>query len=211
MVRHLCFSNLNRSIHFSLADYPASTLVLCSFSQLIEHEAMHLETLLYIALQCPSPTPLHAPPGFALPDFPSLARGWNAQVAADGPEERKRILVFDSREIVIGVDDDDEDREEVEWDEAHVVAWDVERELAFSFLSLFPSCDILPAFLLLHLLTLSLTCCLRHCRSISNSECRRFRNRRITDLQCRLSHLPAVLRRPTTPRSLPLFLAICRK
>lgn len=92
--------------------------------QLIEHEAMHLETLLYIAIQASNR--LLPAPGYSVPDFTSLSRSWDASVAAEG-EARKTILEFEATKITLGLDDDDEDLQG--YDEKHVMGWDVESML----------------------------------------------------------------------------------
>ncbi|ORY82904.1 histidine-specific methyltransferase [Leucosporidium creatinivorum] len=97
-----------------------------------EHEAMHYETLIYIALQ--ACTSLNSPAGFSIPDFPSLSRSWAQRIAARGPSRGQSILTFSSGTITLGHDDSEADDESATYDPAHEYGWDVEnpkREVAF--------------------------------------------------------------------------------
>ncbi|PWN49665.1 hypothetical protein IE53DRAFT_317214 [Violaceomyces palustris] len=70
-----------------------------------EHKALHLETLLYMLSQ--SPKTLH-PKGFAAPDWPTLARGWETAFDRQGGTKALEQLVnFDAGTVILGHDDDD--------------------------------------------------------------------------------------------------------
>ncbi|CEH17507.1 hypothetical protein CBOM_03925 [Ceraceosorus bombacis] len=70
-----------------------------------EHIALHMETLLYMLMQSPNTLP---PAGFTAPDWPSLARQWDAADAAVGGEAaRTALLHFKAAPVIIGHDDDD--------------------------------------------------------------------------------------------------------
>jgi hypothetical protein len=89
---------------------------------------MHLETLLYIAIQASNS--LSPAPGYSIPDFITLARCWDATIAAEG-DSRKMVIDFEATEIELGLSDDDEDLED--YDDMHVFGWDVEsKSLIFS-------------------------------------------------------------------------------
>lgn len=89
---------------------------------MVEHDALHLETSLYIALQACER--LNLPSGFSIPDFESLARGWNETVRFEG-EKRMSRLEFEAQEVTLGHEDNDADLEE--YDEKHELGWDPER------------------------------------------------------------------------------------
>lgn len=92
--------------------------------QVFEHEAMHYETLIYIALQaCES---LRPPSGFSIPDFPSLSRSWAHRIAARGDTRGQSILTFPSSSITLGHDDSEKDDESTPYDPEHEYGWDVE-------------------------------------------------------------------------------------
>ncbi|KAJ9122437.1 hypothetical protein QFC22_001862 [Naganishia vaughanmartiniae] len=61
-----------------------------------EHEAFHVETILYMLLQSPSTLP---PPGFARPNWSDLARQW------DETRVRNRLLAFSGTTVTLGHDD----------------------------------------------------------------------------------------------------------
>ncbi|GAA6042900.1 hypothetical protein JCM8097_002759 [Rhodosporidiobolus ruineniae] len=86
-----------------------------------EHEQMHWETAVYIALQASSS--LNLPPGTAIPDFPSLSRAAKRTLAAEtGPS----VLSFDAQTVTIGHDDNDRDDDSTPYDPAHELGWDCE-------------------------------------------------------------------------------------
>ncbi|SCZ99550.1 BZ3500_MvSof-1268-A1-R1_Chr3-1g06089 [Microbotryum saponariae] len=89
-----------------------------------EHEAMHFETLVYIALQAAQQ--LRAPIGAQVPDFVSLGRAWAREAAAD--ESLTKPLEFGSCTVLIGLDDsEDEDEDEThKFESSHAFGWDVE-------------------------------------------------------------------------------------
>ncbi|BGP66237.1 hypothetical protein NBRC10512_005478 [Rhodotorula toruloides] len=93
-----------------------------------EHEMMHWETAIYICLQ--ACTSLNIPPGMAIPDFASLSRLADREIAHEravlGPNARQQRLTFDARTIEVGHDDDDRVDEQVAFDPSHEFGWDVE-------------------------------------------------------------------------------------
>lgn len=97
------------------ADVPSMTRRLGRMLAMIyEHEALHLETLGYIALQtCET---LNRPSAWHVPDFASLA-------AAVAPDE---VLEFARQTVVLGHDDDDRADGELPWDDKHEYGWDAE-------------------------------------------------------------------------------------
>ncbi|KAK4056348.1 hypothetical protein OIO90_002491 [Microbotryomycetes sp. JL221] len=88
-----------------------------------EHEAMHFETLIYIALQ--ACTALGRPSGFQAPDFASLSRGWNRRIAFEGAA-RDQVLTFPQRTVELGHDDSELEDDNTRFDEAHEFGWDIE-------------------------------------------------------------------------------------
>lgn len=93
-------------------------------AMLVEHDALHLETSLYIALQACER--LNLPSGFSIPDFASLARGWNETVRFEG-EKRMSKLNFEAQEVTLGHEDNDSDLEA--YDEKHELGWDPEHPM----------------------------------------------------------------------------------
>ncbi|KDE07160.1 hypothetical protein MVLG_02564 [Microbotryum lychnidis-dioicae p1A1 Lamole] len=91
-----------------------------------EHEAMHFETLVYIALQAAQQ--LRAPIGAQVPDFVSLGRAWAREAAADDAESLTKPLAFGSCTVLIGLDDnEDEDGNEThKFESSHAFGWDLE-------------------------------------------------------------------------------------
>lgn len=89
---------------------------------------MHWETAIYICLQ--ACTSLNIPPGMAIPDFASLSRLADREIAHEravlGPNARQQRLTFDARTIEVGHDDDDRVDEQVAFDPSHEFGWDVE-------------------------------------------------------------------------------------
>lgn len=84
---------------------------------------MHYETLIYIALQaCIS---LNPPRGFAIPDFPSLAR-YHARTSPLSLKDRHPILSFPTTTISLGHDDNNQDDSSAPYDPEHEFGWDVE-------------------------------------------------------------------------------------
>lgn len=83
---------------------------------------MHLETLLYIALQAGNE--LSPAPGYSIPDFASLARATHRSIQAEGEVARRATISYEAQTIEIGMNDDDKDLEE--YDEKHEFGWDVE-------------------------------------------------------------------------------------
>ncbi|BGP74099.1 hypothetical protein NBRC10513v2_007531 [Rhodotorula toruloides] len=93
-----------------------------------EHEMMHWETAIYICLQ--ACTSLNIPPGMAIPDFASLSRLTDREIAHElavlGPNARKQRLSFEAQTIEVGHDDDDRVDEQLAFDPSHEFGWDVE-------------------------------------------------------------------------------------
>lgn len=72
----------------------------------LEHQALHLETLLYMLAQSPSTLP---PRGFIAPDWNLLKREWEAADARQGGRAaREATLNFKADTVTLGHDDDDE-------------------------------------------------------------------------------------------------------
>ncbi|GAA5988472.1 hypothetical protein JCM11641_007161 [Rhodosporidiobolus odoratus] len=90
----------------------------------LEHEQMHWETAVYICLQ--ASTSLNAPPGMAIPDFPSLSRSSARALAALSPAQRNPVLSFDAQTINIGHDDLDSLDAQAAFDPQHEFGWDCE-------------------------------------------------------------------------------------
>lgn len=89
---------------------------------------MHWETAIYICLQ--ACTSLNLPPGMAIPDFASLARLSQREIAHEravlGADARKQRIAFDAQTVVVGHDDDDRVDDQVAFDPSHEFGWDVE-------------------------------------------------------------------------------------
>ena len=87
----------------------------------LEHEAMHVETLLYMLLQRAGSGTL-APTGFITPRWTSLAEGWDM-----APAPRSRTVTLGPAAVFLGHDDneadDDDPRSTVE---GHEFGWDNE-------------------------------------------------------------------------------------
>ncbi|EKM58987.1 uncharacterized protein PHACADRAFT_249140 [Phanerochaete carnosa HHB-10118-sp] len=86
-----------------------------------EHEAWHLETLLYILLQSPATRP---PPGFTQPPFAHLAQQWASVPPPNTPHaeiEGAVTLGYDDQEP-----EDLSDAQEVAANTTHVFGWDNE-------------------------------------------------------------------------------------
>ncbi|KAI5481354.1 hypothetical protein MNV49_004976 [Pseudohyphozyma bogoriensis] len=102
---------------------------------IFEHEAMHAETLVYIAIQAKL---LNPAPGFHIPDFKSLSASWDRAIAAEG-SSRSALLRFPSTTVTLGHDDDDRVDEMEDYEPHHELGWDVEhprREVAVKGFSL---------------------------------------------------------------------------
>lgn len=90
-----------------------------------EHEAMHLETLLYMCAQIP-PGKLSPAPHFTQPDWEVLARQWDIQVAEERRPMRALVTTFPSSTITIGHDDHDWEDQSIAYDPQHTFGWDNE-------------------------------------------------------------------------------------
>ncbi|KAM0789841.1 hypothetical protein ACM66B_006688 [Microbotryomycetes sp. NB124-2] len=88
-----------------------------------EHEAMHFETLVYIAIQ--ACTALDKPEGLQTPDFASLSRAWNERIAFED-KSRRQTLSFPATTIELGHDDREEEDDTTPFDEDHEFGWDIE-------------------------------------------------------------------------------------
>ncbi|SCV74577.1 BQ2448_7606 [Microbotryum intermedium] len=89
-----------------------------------EHEVMHFETLVYIALQAAQH--LRTPSGVQVPDFVSLSRAWAREAAADEADSLTKPLAFGACTMLFGLDDAEDEDETHAFDPAHAFGWDVE-------------------------------------------------------------------------------------
>jgi formylglycine-generating enzyme required for sulfatase activity len=91
-----------------------------------EHQALHLETLLYMLLQISDK--VNSPPGFTTPDWNGLKANWDRQVEADGGSEAraKARVHYGPSILVVGHDDPDSEDYERSFDPAHAFGWDNE-------------------------------------------------------------------------------------
>ncbi|POW19153.1 hypothetical protein PSHT_04954 [Puccinia striiformis] len=87
-----------------------------------EHEAMHLETLLYMLQQTDF---VNQPSEFTPPDWDSLAQEWNSTAEAQS-EEFELIEYKTSQMITVGHDDLEADDSSSPFSEAHEYGWDNE-------------------------------------------------------------------------------------
>jgi len=85
-----------------------------------EHEAMHAETLLYMLLQRAGAGTL-PPPGFAIPEWTSLASYWDSLPV---PEESTATL--GPAKVILGHDDLESEDEVASDVETHEFGWDNE-------------------------------------------------------------------------------------
>ncbi|RDB14613.1 Ergothioneine biosynthesis protein 1 [Hypsizygus marmoreus] len=88
-----------------------------------EHEALHVETLLYMLLQRAGTGTL-PPPGFTVPPWDSLAKSWDV-----APKPKTETVVLGPASVVLGHDDDEAmDKDpHVEMDvDGHEFGWDNE-------------------------------------------------------------------------------------
>ncbi|KAK4051527.1 hypothetical protein OIV83_002667 [Microbotryomycetes sp. JL201] len=88
-----------------------------------EHEAMHFETLVYIAIQ--ACTSLRPATGLKAPDFASLSHSWNERINFEG-EVRHKTLDFPAQSIEIGHDDSESLDDKTPYEEDHEFGWDIE-------------------------------------------------------------------------------------
>ncbi|KNE95880.1 hypothetical protein PSTG_10797 [Puccinia striiformis f. sp. tritici PST-78] len=91
-------------------------------SMIYEHEAMHLETLLYMLQQTDF---VNQPSEFTPPDWHSLAQEWNSTAEAQS-EEFELIEYKTSQMITVGHDDLEADDSSSPFSEAHEYGWDNE-------------------------------------------------------------------------------------
>ena len=87
----------------------------------LEHEAMHTETLLYMLLQRAGSGSI-PPPGFRIPNWPSLAIAWNENSYAESD-----TLALGPATVVLGHDDNEGwDAAPEDMIESHEFGWDNE-------------------------------------------------------------------------------------
>lgn len=91
---------------------------------MFEHEAMHMETLVYIVLQAADS--LQPTKSFLTPDFKSLSKSWNSSIKTQGKVARSTILEFESQSVKVGQNDDDRQDLSAPFDEQFSMGWDVE-------------------------------------------------------------------------------------
>lgn len=93
-------------------------------SMIFEHEGLHLETLLYMLNQFPpGEEGVIAPPGFTVPDWPSLAKAWDMEAAVEAPHA---ALEFPKTTFEIGHDDIEAEDATKAFDAGHSYGWDNE-------------------------------------------------------------------------------------
>ncbi|PLW42010.1 hypothetical protein PCASD_10081 [Puccinia coronata f. sp. avenae] len=91
-------------------------------AMIYEHEAMHLETLLYMLQQA---TLVRHPPGFTMPDWDSLAREWDT--TAESQSQRDELVEYPiPQTITVGRDDCEEEDSSHPFSEDHQYGWDNE-------------------------------------------------------------------------------------
>lgn len=99
---------------------PFTRRVARTIVQMLEHEAMHAETLLFMLIQSPAMLP---PPGFAMPNWDQLAARW------DAAEEASVVLDVPASSVTLGHDDkESEDKQYMDrasWD-GQQLGWDNE-------------------------------------------------------------------------------------
>ncbi|KAH9819961.1 histidine-specific methyltransferase [Melampsora americana] len=88
-----------------------------------EHEAMHLETLLYMLVQMPS---LNILPTFSPPDWRSLSRQWELESETESTGKEELIEYSEATTLLVGHDDLDRDDENLDFCEDHQFGWDNE-------------------------------------------------------------------------------------
>jgi formylglycine-generating enzyme required for sulfatase activity len=89
----------------------------------LEHEAQHAETLLYMLLQRAG-TGTIPPPGFAKPDWQSLAAAWDAE-----PKPESEVITLGPEIVSVGHNDfeaDDEKTSKVPEIDDYEYGWDLE-------------------------------------------------------------------------------------
>jgi len=89
-----------------------------------EHEALHLETLLYMLLQISDK--VEPPQGFVQPDWQGLSRQWKARIERDGVKQRQAVEHFPASIMQLGQDDSDVDDAKNPVNAAHSFGWDNE-------------------------------------------------------------------------------------
>ncbi|WAQ82045.1 hypothetical protein PtA15_2A358 [Puccinia triticina] len=114
-------------VYEGLGKEPGSKILLTRklgrvLSMIYEHEAMHLETLLYMLQQTDF---VNHPPGFTPPDWHSLAREWDSTVEAQ-TGEFGLIEYSTPQTITVGHDDLEQDDSSKPFSEDHEYGWDNE-------------------------------------------------------------------------------------
>jgi len=127
----LCFRDKLRQrlmeVYRGLGKEPGSQIQLTRrlgrvLAMIYEHEAMHLETLLYMLQQSDF---VHHPPGFTPPDWDSLAREWDATAEAHS-KYSEPIEYSTPQTITIGHDDYEDEDFFHPFSEDHQYGWDNE-------------------------------------------------------------------------------------
>lgn len=86
----------------------------------LEHEAMHVETLLYMLVQRAGSGTL-PPTGFITPSWTSLAEDWNTS-----PAPQSKTVTLGPAVVSLGHDDDEADDDDTRSLEGHEFGWDNE-------------------------------------------------------------------------------------
>lgn len=92
-------------------------------SMVFEHEAMHLETLLYMLVQMGDK--INAPPGFHEPDWKASKAAWDRQAKAEMTEALS-VIEYPAQIVKLGQDDKDSDDPREPYDSNHALGWDNE-------------------------------------------------------------------------------------
>ncbi|WAQ88150.1 hypothetical protein PtA15_9A275 [Puccinia triticina] len=93
-------------------------------SMIYEHEAMHLETLLYMLQQTHF---VNHPPEFTPPDWDSLAREWDSAVEVEAQSREAGLIEYSTLQILtVGHDDLEQDDSSKPFSEVHEYGWDNE-------------------------------------------------------------------------------------
>lgn len=102
---------------------PDDLVVELAFVQIYEHEAMHLETLMYMLVQMRS---VNLPPSFTPPDWVSLSHGWDLEAEIHKAEKDEVIEYSKPTLLKVGHEDSDKDDDHLEFSEDHEFGWDNE-------------------------------------------------------------------------------------
>ncbi|KAG0143584.1 hypothetical protein CROQUDRAFT_48628 [Cronartium quercuum f. sp. fusiforme G11] len=89
-----------------------------------EHEAMHLETLLYMLVQMES---VNFPPNFTPPDWRSLSRRWDLEAAATEDGRSEGLIEYPKQiSLQVGHNDRESDDNRLSFSADHEFGWDNE-------------------------------------------------------------------------------------